>query len=79
MPYTEEQVIETVPIVRHVLEQIAHKWSILILTFLCEEPKRFNAHKMQILDHYAKYPEDYGNGENADSILDKQEHYEAEK
>jgi DNA-binding HxlR family transcriptional regulator len=26
-----------------VLEQIAHKWSILVLTFLCEEPKRFNA------------------------------------
>lgn len=43
MPYTEEQVVETIPIVRPVLEQIAHKWSILILTFLCEEPKRFNA------------------------------------
>ncbi|MFZ5781809.1 MAG: winged helix-turn-helix transcriptional regulator [Pseudomonadota bacterium] len=43
MPYTEEQVIETVPVVRQVLEQIAHKWSILVLTFLCEEPKRFNA------------------------------------
>lgn len=43
MPYTEEQVIETIPIVRPVLEQIAHKWSILVLTFLCEEPKRFNA------------------------------------
>lgn len=43
MPYTEEQVVETIPVVRPVLEQIAHKWSILILTFLCEEPKRFNA------------------------------------
>lgn len=43
MPYTEEQVVETIPIVRPVLEQIAHKWSILVLTFLCEEPKRFNA------------------------------------
>ncbi|MBB3933237.1 DNA-binding HxlR family transcriptional regulator [Kaistia hirudinis] len=43
MPYTEEQVVATIPIVRPVLEQIAHKWSILILTFLCEEPKRFNA------------------------------------
>ena len=45
----------------------------------CKQPKRFNAHKMQILDHYAKYPGDYGSGENADSIWDKQEHYEAEK
>lgn len=43
MPYTEEQVVETIPVVRPVLEQIAHKWSILVLTFLCEEPKRFNA------------------------------------
>lgn len=48
MPYTEEQVIETVPIVRPVLEQIAHKWSILVLTFLCEEPKRFNALKRRL-------------------------------
>lgn len=40
MPYTEEQVIETIPVVRPVLEQIAHKWSILVLTFLCEKPKR---------------------------------------
>lgn len=48
MPYTEEQVIETVPMVRPVLEQIAHKWSILVLTFLCEEPKRFNALKRRL-------------------------------
>jgi len=43
MSYTEEQIVETLPLARPVLEQIAHKWSILILTFLCEEPKRFNA------------------------------------
>ncbi len=48
MAYTEEQVIETIPVVRPVLEQIAHKWSILILTFLCEEPKRFNALKRRL-------------------------------
>lgn len=48
LPYTEEEVIETVPIVRPVLEQIAHKWSILVLTFLCEEPKRFNALKRRL-------------------------------
>lgn len=48
MPYTEQQVVETIPIVRPVLEQIAHKWSILVLTFLCEEPKRFNALKRRL-------------------------------
>ena len=48
MPYTEEQVIETIPAVRPVLEQVAHKWSILVLTFLCEEPKRFNALKRRL-------------------------------
>jgi DNA-binding HxlR family transcriptional regulator len=48
MSYTEEKVVETLPFVRPVLEQIAHKWSILILTFLCEEPKRFNALKRRL-------------------------------
>lgn len=48
MSYTEEEVLETLPVVRPVLEQIAHKWSILVLTFLCEEPKRFNALKRRM-------------------------------
>lgn len=48
MAYTEQQVIETLPGVRPILEQIAHKWSILVLTFLCEEPKRFNALKRRM-------------------------------
>lgn len=48
MAYTEDQVIETIAVVRPVLEQIAHKWSILVLTFLCEEPKRFNALKRRL-------------------------------
>lgn len=48
MAYTEQQVIETLPAVRTVLEQVAHKWSILILTFLCEEPRRFNALKRRL-------------------------------
>lgn len=48
MAYTEQQVLETLPGVRPVLEQIAHKWSILILTFLCEKPQRFNALKRRL-------------------------------
>lgn len=48
MAYTEQRVVETLPGVRPVLEQVAHKWTILILTFLCEEPKRFNALKRRL-------------------------------
>ncbi|WP_051229229.1 winged helix-turn-helix transcriptional regulator [Pleomorphomonas oryzae] len=48
MAYTEEQVLETLPGVRPVLEQIAHKWAILILTFLCDKPQRFNALKRRL-------------------------------
>jgi len=48
MPYSEEDVLRTLPGVRPVLEQVAHKWTILILTFLCEEPQRFNALKRRL-------------------------------
>lgn len=48
MSYTEEKIRETLPSVRTVFEQIAHKWSILVLTFLCEEPNRFNALKRRL-------------------------------
>ena len=33
---------------RPVLEQIANKWSVLILTVLCREPSRFNAIKRRL-------------------------------
>jgi DNA-binding HxlR family transcriptional regulator len=33
---------------RPVLEQIANKWSVLILTVLCSEPSRFNAIKRRL-------------------------------
>lgn len=33
---------------RIVLEQIANKWSVLILTVLCSEPSRFNAIKRRL-------------------------------
>lgn len=33
---------------RLVLEQIANKWSVLILTVLCAEPSRFNAIKRRL-------------------------------
>ncbi len=33
---------------RPVLEQIANKWSVLILTVICSEPARFNAIKRRL-------------------------------
>ena len=33
---------------RAVLEQVANKWSVLILTVLCGEPSRFNAIKRRL-------------------------------
>ncbi|CAH2785969.1 MAG: Transcriptional regulator, HxlR family [uncultured Paraburkholderia sp.] len=33
---------------RPVLEQIANKWSVLILTVLCEQPARFNVLKRRL-------------------------------
>lgn len=47
MEYTEEA-LKKIEIVRPVIEQITHKWSIFILIFLCEEPQRFNALKRQL-------------------------------
>jgi len=48
MSYTQDDAVKTIAIVRPVLEQITHKWCILILTFLCEEPKRFSALKREL-------------------------------
>ncbi|AUX93160.1 winged helix-turn-helix transcriptional regulator [Mixta gaviniae] len=33
---------------RPILEQVANKWSVLILTVLCSEPARFNAIKRRL-------------------------------
>lgn len=40
--------LEEISGTRPVLEQIANKWSVLILTVLCSEPSRFNAIKRRL-------------------------------
>lgn len=40
--------LEQIETVRVALEQVANKWSILILTVLCTEPSRFNAIKRRL-------------------------------
>lgn len=48
MSDTDEQIMGTIPTIRPVLEQIADKWSILVLTFICSKPQRFNAIKRRL-------------------------------
>jgi DNA-binding HxlR family transcriptional regulator len=43
-----ERLLAEINATRPVLEQIANKWSILILTVLCTEPSRFNAIKRRL-------------------------------
>ena len=45
----------------------------------CKQPKRYNAHKQQIMSHYETYPEEYDTADGIDSVQKKFEHYEAEK
>lgn len=45
---TEEEILATVPTIRPILEQIANKWAILVLTFICAKPQRFNAIKRRL-------------------------------
>jgi len=40
--------LEEISGTRPVLEQIANKWSVLILTVLCSQPSRFNAIKRRL-------------------------------
>src|SRR5471030_116387 len=48
MASTVESPLAEINATRVVLEQIANKWSVLILTVLCAEPSRFNAIKRRL-------------------------------
>jgi len=48
MPDDVEKVLFEINATRPVLEQIANKWSVLILTVLCTQPSRFNAIKRRL-------------------------------
>lgn len=47
-PVENDLGLEEISSTRPVLEQIANKWSVLILTVLCAEPSRFNAIKRRL-------------------------------
>jgi len=48
MPSTLDTVLEQINGTKPVLEQIANKWSVLILAVLCTQPSRFNAIKRRL-------------------------------
>jgi len=48
MPKIEDHVRVDAMATRPILDQIANKWSVLILTVLCPEPARFNAIKRRL-------------------------------
>ncbi len=48
MPKIEDRVLVEALTTRPILDQIANKWSVLILTVLCTEPARFNAIKRRL-------------------------------
>lgn len=48
MPDMPDHLCAQVLATRPVLEQIANKWSVLILTVVCTEPSRFNALKRRL-------------------------------
>lgn len=48
MGVSDEEIQEGICATRPVLEQIANKWSVLILAVLCEQPSRFNAIKRRL-------------------------------
>lgn len=48
MTQSVEAILANINATRPVLEQIANKWSVLILTVICEKPSRFNAIKKRL-------------------------------
>lgn len=45
---TKVEILGQIAATRPVLDQIVNKWSVLILTVLCEQPSRFNAIKRRL-------------------------------
>ncbi len=48
MPKLEDSVFIEANATKPILDQIANKWSVLILTVICGEPSRFNAIKRRL-------------------------------
>ena len=48
MPKLKEQIVENASMIHLVLDQVASKWAVMVITSLCEEPQRFNTLKRSL-------------------------------
>ena len=48
MTETEDKIFSAACVTRPILDQIADKWSVMILAVICHEPARFNAIKRRL-------------------------------
>jgi DNA-binding HxlR family transcriptional regulator len=44
----DKQTLLYTPSIKPILDQVANKWSVIILTLLCDKPQRFNAIKRSL-------------------------------
>jgi len=44
----KEEIAANAALIRLVLDQVASKWAVMIITSLCEEPQRFNTMKRRL-------------------------------
>ena len=48
MRHLKEEVFAKASVVHLVLDQVASKWAVMVITSLCDEPQRFNAIKRRL-------------------------------
>jgi len=48
MSELKEQIVENALAIRFVLDQVASKWAVMVITSLCDEPQRFNVIKRRL-------------------------------
>jgi DNA-binding HxlR family transcriptional regulator len=47
-PQLKEEIFDNASVIHLVLDQVASKWSVMVITSLCDEPQRFNAIKRRL-------------------------------
>jgi DNA-binding HxlR family transcriptional regulator len=48
MPKPKTQIVENASRIHLVLDQVASKWSVMVITNICDEPQRFNTLKRRL-------------------------------
>jgi DNA-binding HxlR family transcriptional regulator len=47
-PQLKDEIFDNASVIHLVLDQVASKWSVMVITSLCDEPQRFNAIKRRL-------------------------------